>query len=64
MSITRFVDVTAGIEHVEFGGSSLAGATFVCIDVWRLGDQDLPQELLLALFGRRHMAHTETSVAS
>ena len=29
--------MTAGVAHVDFGGTSLAGATFVCIDGWLFG---------------------------
>ena len=37
LSITRFVNITAGVAHVDFGGKSLAGATFGCIDGWLFG---------------------------
>ena len=29
--------MTAGVAHVDFGGTSLAGAAFVCIDGWPFG---------------------------
>ena len=29
--------MTAGVAHVDFGGTSLAGATFACIDGWPFG---------------------------